>query len=174
MRIVNTKSEELLEEQKQIRRFNSRLPEINEEIIELNNVKWMASIFTTVPAIFILLLFIPFQTTGLIFEILRYVGITALSITVGITLGTKIAAPFYRPLQNAKQETEGMYIANLLNKYNPMAVAKKGGNYLLVLEDKTTKIIMREIIMFKHIEKTNINEIILDVDNERLYIPYKR
>lgn len=174
MRIVNTKSKELLEEQKQIRKYNNRLPEINEEIIELNNIKWMSSIFVTVPAIFVLLLFIPFKSTGLLLDILRYTSITALSITIGIALGTKIAALFYRPLQNAKHETESMHIAHLLNKYNPMAVAKKGNNYLLVLEDKVTKIIMNEVIMFKHIEKTNINEIILDVDNERLYIPYKR
>lgn len=173
MKIINTKSEELLRERKEIRHYNKKLPEINENIIEMNNAKWLICIFITVPAIFILLLFVPFNTDTFAMEIIRYTGITALSITIGIILGTKIAAPFYRPLQSAKVETEAMYMANLLYKYTPKAVARKGASYLLVLEDKKTKLLMREVIIFKPIEKSNINEIILDIDKERLYVPKK-
>lgn len=173
MKIINTKSEELLKERKEIRQYNKKLPEINENIMEMNNAKWLICIFIAVPAIFILLLFIPFNTDTFVMEIIRYTGITALSITIGIILGTKIAAPLYRPLQNARHETEAMYMANLLYKYNPVAVAKKGPSYLLILEDKKSKLIIREIIIFKHIEKSNINEIILDIDKERLYVPKK-
>lgn len=175
MKIINTRKEELLSEKREIYKFNKKLKDINESIVDKNNMTWVSSVLLSVAVIFIGLALIPINTNGFwIYDLIRYFTITILSIIIGVLIGTKLSIPFYRPLLGIKRETESMHVAYLLYKYNPMAIARKGESYLLVLEDKNTKVIMKEVIMFKHIEKTNINEIILDVDKERLYIPYKK
>lgn len=174
MKIINNNKDLLIEEQLEIRKYNKDLENKNANIIDKNNIKWSISVFISVAIIFVILLLIPLPINSFILETLKCVIITALSILFGITLGTKIVMPFYKPLLSIKKETEAMHVSNLLNTYNPLAVARKGNNYLLVLEDRKTKVVLREIINFRYIEKTNINEIILDVDNEKLYIPYRK
>lgn len=172
MKIINTKKEELLQEQKDICIYNKQLSDINEKIIDKNNTKWMISVFLSAATIYILLLVFSMNINGIFIEPIKYIIITMLSVSIGIIIGSRIIIPFYKPLLRVKKETKGMHIALLLNKYNPIAIARKGEKYLLLLENKDTKVVMREIITFKYIEKTNISEIVLDVDNERLYIPY--
>lgn len=172
MKIINTKKEELLQEQKDICIYNKQLGNINEKIIDKNNTKWMISVFLSAATIYILLLVFSMNISGVFIEPIKYIVITMLSVSIGIIIGSRIIIPFYKPLLRVKKETKAMHIALLLNKYNPIAIARKGEKYLLLLENKDTKVVMKEIITFKYIEKTNISEIVLDVDNERLYIPY--
>lgn len=174
MKIINNNQKELLEEQKEIRLYNKELKEINATIIDNNNIKWSVSVFSSVLVTFIILsLITPNADTSLMMA-LKCLLITAFSLILGVLAGSKIIMPFYKPLQGVRKETEAMHLAYLLDKYKPLAVARKGENYLLVLEDKLTKVVVREIICFRYVEKTNINEIILDIDNEKLYVPYRK
>lgn len=174
MKIINNNQKELLEKQKEIKLYNKELKEINANIIDNNNTKWSISVFSSVFVTFIILSLITPSVDTTLMMALKCILITGFSLIIGIMVGSKIIMPFYKPLQGIKKETDAMHLAYLLDKYKPLAVARKGENYLLVLEDKLTKIIVREIICFRYIEKTNINEIILDIDNEKLYIPYKK
>ena len=174
MKIINNDKEKLLTEQIKIRKYNKNLADENSKIVDKNNMKWSISVFASVFVIFTILILIPIRFDSFILETFRCVFITAISILLGIPIGSFVIKKFYKPLLGIIKETESMHVTNLLNTYNPLAVARKGNNYLLVLEDKTTKVVLREIINFTYIEKTNINEIILDVDNEKLYIPYKK
>lgn len=174
LKIINNKQEELLKAQEEIAQYNSDLKDINSKIIDDNNVKWSLSVVISVIVMFIVLSILPIKLSNAYLTIFKCVIITIVSLVFGIFIGTKIMLPFYKPLEGIKHETESMHLAYLLNKYKPLAVARKGENYLLVLENKTTKIVVREVINFCYIEKTNINEIILDIDNEKLYVPYKK
>ena len=174
LKIINNRQEELLKAQEEITQYNDELKNINAKIMDDNNVKWSLSVVISVIVMFIFLSVLPIKLDNIYLTVFKCVIITALSLIFGVFIGTKIMLPFYKPLEGIKHETESMHLAYLLNKYKPLAVARKGENYLLVLENRTTKIVVREMINLKYIEKTNINEIILDIDNEKLYIPYKK
>lgn len=174
MKIINTRQEQLLKEKHEIRRYNKTLAQVNANIIETNNIKWATSIFLCVAVVFIVLSILPVETESELFKAMKHVIVTVASLLLGVPIGSRIVMPFYQQLQGIKYETESMHVAAVLNKYKPLAIARKGVNYLLVLEDRETKVVVREVIRFKYVEKTNINEIILDVDNEKLLIPYRK
>lgn len=174
LKIINNKQQALLDEQKAIRLYNKELKETNANIIENNNIKWSISVFASVLTTFIALSLISGGTKDPIILALKCIIITVFSLIFGVLIGSKIVMPFYKQLESMRHETESMHLAYLLDKYSPLAVARKGENYLLVLEDKNTKVVVRENINFQYVEKTNINEIILDIDNEKLYVPYRK
>lgn len=171
MKIINNKREELVKQQKEIREYNKELSNTNTDIIENNNLKWSISVFCSVILLFIIFAII---TADISFIAIKYIFITILSLISGMALGTKIASSLYKPLESVRHETVSMRLSYLLTKYKPLAIARKGNNYLLVMEDKDTKVAIREFLDIRYVEKTNINEIVLDVDNETLYLPYKK